>query len=82
MLQNQYDNATGVKNSVSASLNRLVLARRCRIPRADFLASMVDPGSKSYWKETTASVAVCMPKFEAPKMDKMFIVLQVDNSGG
>ena len=72
-----YDNATGVKNSVSASLNRLVLARRYRIPRTDFLASTVDPGSMSYQKETTARVAVCMSKFEAPKTDNMFIVVQV-----
>lgn len=35
-LQNQYDSATGVGIFVSASSNRLVLVRRCRILYSDF----------------------------------------------
>ena len=53
--------------------------------RIDFLASVVDLGFKSYQKETTAEMAACMPEFEAfeaPKTDKMFIVVQVDNPDG
>lgn len=47
-LQNQYDSATGVGIFVSASSNCLVLARRGRISRSDFLVLVMDPGPESF----------------------------------